>query len=214
MKRRFAFSATLGLPLALLLAGCAKDNPYTTSSNPLPPAPPQATANAYDASAYPAAPRDYGRYRSWSWAQGRMPAGASWATPEQMAEAVAAGLDRRGLRPARAGNPADLQVSADLRVERRVRRVYDDYGYGGNYGGAYGRGPYGRDYYGGYASAPIVRTYEEQVLVVRIELLDGASRQPVWSGSAEARAGGDSPSTNREALRDAVNRALEKYPPS
>ena len=95
-----------------------------------------------------------------------------------------------------------------------MRRVYDDYGYGGNYGGAYGRGPYGRDYYGGYASAPIVRTYEEQVLVVRIELLDGASRQPVWSGSAEARAGGDSPSANREALRDAVNRALEKYPPS
>lgn len=209
MTHRSAFSASLlGLPLALLLAGCARDNPYTASSNPLPPAPAQATANTFDASAYPAAPRDFGRYRNWTWLQGRQPAGSSWATPEQMQEAVAAGLDRRGLRPVQSGNPADLQVSAELRMERRVRQVYDDYGAG------YGRGPYGRDYYGGYASMPIVRNYEEQVLVVRIDLLDGASRQPVWSGSAEARAGGDSQSANRDALREAVNRALENYPPS
>jgi hypothetical protein len=208
MKRRRTLPAPLLGLLASLLAGCATNNPYTASSNPLPPPPGPAGAEAFEASAYPAAPRDFGRYRSWSWLAGRQPAGSAWGTPEQIHEAVAAGLDRRGLRPARAENPADLQVSAELRVERRLRQVYDDYG------GYYGHRRYGHDYYGGYASAPLPRTYEEQVLVVRIELFDGASRQPLWSGSAEARASDDSPAANRDALREAVNRALQDYPPS
>ena len=64
------------LPLLLLLAACQSDNPYQASSLPLPPAP-AAAANSFDASAYPAAPRDWARYQHWRWQQS--PAGQALA---------------------------------------------------------------------------------------------------------------------------------------
>ena len=194
--------ALVVLPLLLLLAACQGDNPYVAGGNPLPPAPASA-ANHFDRSAYPAAPRDYGRYRDWSWRQ--QPAGSAWADGALVAEAVGGGLDQRGLRPVRAGKAADLQVSAYLSLERRQYQVRDDYG------SYYGNGPYG-DHYGMYGSVPLVRTYEVEVVVVQIELFDGASGQPVWNGSAEARSEG-SQSERADALRRAVADALGAYPP-
>lgn len=94
--------------------------------------------------------------------------------------------------------PADLFVSADVRLEKRLKQVQDDYGYG--YGGynRYGNG------YGMYNSVPIVRTYEVQVVVVRVNLFDArtASR---WSASAETGSQG-SLSERGDALRQAVQR--------
>ena len=130
------------LVICLGLAACQGSNPYVATSNPLPPAPPQA-ANTFDRSAYPAPPRDYGRYRSWAWLDGRLPPGTAWADSAQVAEAVSNALDQRGLRPLHDNRPADLFVSADLRLETRLRQVRDDYGYyGGGYGGynRYGSG--------------------------------------------------------------------------
>ena len=189
-------------PLLLLLAACQSDNPYVAGGNPLPAAPANAT-NHFDRSAYPAPPRDYGRYRDWSWRQ--QPAGSAWADGALVAEAIGGGLDQRGLRPVRAGKAADLQVSAYLSLERRQYQVRDDYG------SYYGHGPYG-DHYGMYGSVPLVRTYEVEVAVVQIELFDGASGQPVWNGSAEARSEG-SQSERADALRRAVADALGAYPP-
>ena len=194
--------ALVVLPLLLLLAACQGDNPYVVGGNPLPPAPASAT-NHFDHSAYPVAPRDYGRYRDWSWRQ--QPAGSAWADGALVAEAVGGGLDQRGLRPVRVGKAADLQVSAYLSLERRQYQVRDDYG------SYYGNGPYG-DHYGMYGSVPLVRTYEVEVVVVQIELFDGASGQPVWNGSAEARSEG-SQSERADALRRAVADALGAYPP-
>lgn len=190
------------LPLLLLLAACQSDNPYVADGQPLPPAPPGA-ADHFDRSAYPAAPRDFARYRDWSWRQ--QPAGSAWADGALVAEVVGGSLDQRGLRPARDGKAADLRVSASLRLERRQYQVRDDYG------SYYGNGPYG-DHYGMYGSVPLVRTYEVEVAVVHIDLFDGASGQPVWSGSAEARSEG-SQSERSEALRRAVEDALAAYPP-
>ena len=194
--------APLLLPLLLLLTACQSDNPYVAGGNPLPAAPANA-ANHFDRSAYPAAPRDYGRYRDWSWRQ--QPAGSTWADGALVAEAIGGGLDQRGLRPVRAGKAADLQVSAYLSLERRQYQVRDDYG------SYYGHGPYG-DHYGMYGSVPLVRTYEVEVAVVQIELFDGASGEPVWNGSAEARSEG-SQSERADALRRAVADALGAYPP-
>jgi hypothetical protein len=103
------------LILCLGLAACQGSNPYVATSNPLPPAPPQA-ANTFDRSAYPAAPRDYGRYRSWAWLNGQLPPGSAWADSAQVAEAVSNALDQRGLRPLHDNRPADLFVSANLRT--------------------------------------------------------------------------------------------------
>ena len=193
------------------LAACQAPNPYVASSLPLPPAPPLA-AQAIDASAYPAAPRDYARYRSWAWVNDRLPAGTPWAAPEQIAEAVSAGLDQRGLRPARS-TPADLRVAVELRQERRLQQVQDDYGYGGGYGGGYGPGYRGYGPYGYYGGPPIVRTYEIQVMVVRVHLFDGITGQEVWNAAADTSAQG-SESQRADALRVALGRALSAFPPS
>jgi len=193
------------LLFCLGLAACQGSNPYVATSNPLPPAPPQA-ANTFDRSAYPAAPRDYGRYRSWAWLDGHLPPGTAWADSAQVAEAVSNALDQRGLRPLHDNRPADLFVSADLRLETRLRQVQDDYGYYGGYGG-YGPG------YGMYGSVPIVRTYSEQVVVVQVDMFDARSGQPVWSSSAETGNRG-SESERADAIREAVEKAMSAYPPS
>lgn len=187
------------------LAACQSQNPYTASSNPLPPAP-AAAAQTLDLSAYPAAPRDYGRYQTWAWESGRLPGGTAGATPEQMADILSNSLDQRGLRPARQGTVADVQVRADVRVERRLRQERDDYG------SYYGRGPYGNNYGGMYGSVPVMRTYEEEVQVVRVELIDPRNHQSIWNGSAETINRG-SQSERVDALRSAVNKALSAYPP-
>lgn len=193
------------LLFCLGLAACQGSNPYVATSNPLPPAPPQA-ANTFDRSAYPAAPRDYGRYRSWAWLDGHLPPGTAWADSAQVAEAVSNALDQRGLRPLHDNRPADLFVSADLRLETRLRQVQDDYGYYGGYGG-YGPG------YGMYGSVPIVRTYSEQVVVIQVDIFDARSGQPVWSSSAETGNRG-SESERVDAIRKAVEKAMSAYPPS
>ncbi|MFJ2984699.1 MULTISPECIES: DUF4136 domain-containing protein [unclassified Pseudomonas] len=201
------------LPLAL--CACQGSNPYVASSRPLPPAPAQA-ASTFDASAYPAAPRDYGHYRSWSWRGGQLPSGTADADPAQLADAVSGALDQHGLRPAR-GATGDLLVSADLRLERRLRQVRD-YDY---YDPYYGPSPYGgvgfggyRNGYGAYGSVPIVRTYEVEVMVVRIDLFDARNGQPVWSASAESGSDKGSPRDRESALRESVHKALSGYPPS
>jgi hypothetical protein len=199
------------LVICLGLAACQGSNPYVATSNPLPPAPPQA-AKTFDRSAYPAPPRDYGRYRSWAWLDGRLPPGTAWADSAQVAEAVSSALDQRGLRPLHDNRQADLFVSADLRLETRLRQVRDDYGYyGGGYGGYGGYNRYGSGY-GVYNTVPIVRTYQEQVVVVQVDLFDAQSGQPVWSSSAETSQRG-SQGAQTDAIREAVEKAMSAYPP-
>ncbi|UFQ98330.1 DUF4136 domain-containing protein [Pseudomonas wenzhouensis] len=186
--------AILILPL---LAACQSQNPYRAESLPIPPAPPEA-ATTFDRSAYPAAPRDYGRYRSWSWLDGQAPS-------SELADSVSAGLDQYGLRPALNG-PADVLVSARISQETRLRQYQD------NVGGYYGTGSHWDRHYGAYGSVPIVRTYEQKVAVVRLELIDPRDRQVVWSGSGEALAGKDQ-AAQAEAMREAIRSALNGYPP-
>ncbi|MGB4072341.1 DUF4136 domain-containing protein [Pseudomonas sp.] len=191
------------LLLLATLAACQSHNPYTATSTPLPPAPVQA-AQHLDLSAYPAPPRDYGRYRTWSWQ--RLPAGTAWASSEQVQEALSNALDQRGLRPQRGAASSDLQVSAELRLEQRIRQVTE------SYGSYYGHSRYGDDY-GLWGSAPLVRSYTEEVIVVAIELFDSQDGQVLWSASAETLSSG-SQSERMAALRTAVQQALSAYPPS
>lgn len=196
---------SLVLLFPLLLAACQAENPYQASSLPLPPAPP-AQQPAYDPAAYPAAPRDYGHYRSWAFANDHLPVGSTWASSEQIADALSSGLDQRGLRPAVQGAAPDLRIAADVHLETRIRQVQDGYTTG------YYADPY-RPGYGGYTNVPVVRTYQEQVVVVRIDVFDAASGQPIWSGTAESASGGDQ-AQRGAALRGAIQQALAGYPPA
>ncbi|MGV8918216.1 MAG: DUF4136 domain-containing protein [Pseudomonas sp.] len=195
------------LLLCLGVSACQSPNPYVASSNPLPPAPPQAQ-KPVDMSAYPAQTLDYGHYRNWTWVNNQLPPGSPWASPEQLAEAVSNGLDQRGLRPVMPTQAADLGVTANLHMETRLRQVQEDVYAGGGYYGGYHR--YG---YGGYSTVPVVRTYQVQVLVFTISLFDNHSGQPVWHSSAETAAGGDQ-SGQAQALRQAIAHALATYPPA
>lgn len=191
---------------SLTLTACSSPNPYSPQSTPLPPAP-AAAAQTFDRSAYPAAPRDYGRYRSWGWQNGQLPAGAGWADPAQIAELLANSLDQHGLRPAQGGAKADLLVSSQIRTERRQVETYDDRG------AYYGHSPYGNTY-GMAGSVPLRRTYEEHYLIVQVRLIEAASGAEVWSNSAENRTTDDGQAARNKVLRQTIQDALNNYPPA
>ncbi|MBH2036500.1 MAG: DUF4136 domain-containing protein [Pseudomonadales bacterium] len=191
---------------SLMLAACSSPNPYSPQSTPLPPAP-AAAAQTFDRSAYPAAPRDYGRYRSWGWQNGQLPAGAGWADPAQIAELLANSLDQHGLRPAQGGAKADLLVSSQIRTERRQVETYDDRG------AYYGHSPYGNTY-GMAGSVPLRRTYEEHYLIVQVRLIEAASGVEVWSNNAENRTTDDGQAARNKVLRQTIQDALSNYPPA
>ena len=191
---------------SLSLAACSSPNPYSPQSTPLPPAP-AAAAQTFDRSAYPAAPRDYGRYRSWAWQNGQLPAGAGWADPAQIAELLANSLDQHGLRPAQGGAKADLLVSSQVRMERRQVQTYDERG------AYYGHSPYGNTY-GVAGSVPLRRTYEEHYLIVQIRLSEAATGVEVWSNSAENLSSADDQAERSKVLRQTIQDVLSDYPPA
>lgn len=193
------------LSASLTLAACSSPNPYTEQSLPMPPAP-AAAAQTFDHSSYPAPVRDYGRYHSWAWQAGQLPSGAGWADPAQIADLLSSALDQQGLRQALGTNPPDLLVNCAVHTERRQVQTYDDRG------AYYGNGPYGNTY-GMYGSLPMRRTYEQNVLVVRVELLDARSGQSVWSDSAE-NISSDDQAERVSILRKTIQQALSSYPPS
>lgn len=181
---------------ALLLAGCQGVSPYSSESPVTPPPPGETTAT------YPAAPQDFAQYRSWSWRA--LPSGSGVLVAEMVSQA----LDQRGLRPAPAGERGDLEISATVQRETRQHQVRDriePYGYYGH--GIHRGGYYGGDRFGVIASRPLVRTYEEQVTAVRLQLFEAEGGQPIWSTRAS------SAGSNPDALREAIRRALADYPP-
>lgn len=195
-------SCAICLCLALL-TGCQAPNPYQAAARPIPP-PPALTTPVQDPSAYPATPTDFARYRTWSWRNAatdtHLYAGADVRT------AFSQAFDQRGLRPALNG-PADLLVDLDLQQQTRLRQVYDD------------RGPYYPDpvfdRYGrpaAYGAAPPVRIYEEQVLVVQIELFDARNGRSLWRERTEI-ASPQGRDDRQEALRHAARQLMSAYPP-
>ena len=193
----------IALPLSCLaLAACQASNPYTPQSAPIPAAPP---IERIQSPTYPAAPRDFSSYQTWSWKN--PPAGSASLSGEALQEMVTGPLDQHGLRPAPSGARGGLQVSASASTETRVTHSYDDYGTGtrigaGRYGGGYGVG----------GSTPVMRSHEQEVVVVRIELYDTGSGQLVWRNQGEARSGA-SLGEREKATREALDRALAQYPP-
>lgn len=189
------------LPFALLLlAGCQTSNPYQ-GTVAVPPGP--ATApSAANLAAYPPAPTDFTRYRSWSWRA--LPVGSLTLGPELIGHVLAGELDQRGLRPAGAEARGDLRI--DLVVSQRTRLRESGYAVDPYLGYYPGHRPYG---YGAYGHAPR-RTYREEVVRVDLRLYDGESDRLLWESHAEApRDGRD----DEAALRAALGEALQDYPP-
>jgi hypothetical protein len=152
-------------------------------------------------------PVDYSAYRSWSWQQ--LPVANAWIRSEELQYILSGALDQRGLRPAVPPTGADLKVRAETRLERRMRQSNDDYP---PYYAGYPARP---DFYGyrGNPNAPGSRVYEEDVMVVHIELFDGRTGAPIWDTRAEMPCGG-AQSEQTKVLRRAVQQALSSFPPA
>jgi hypothetical protein len=195
------------LSASLTLAACQGQsaNPYSAQSVALPPAPATA-AQTFDRSAYPAAPRDYGQYRSWAWQNAQLPASAGWADSAQITQTLVDSLDQRGLRPAQNGAKADLLVSASVHMERQQMHTYDDTDlyYGNSSAG---------NLYGASRSLPIRRNYEQNVLIVQVQFTEASSGLQIWSDRAES-VSSDDKNQHDALLRTTMQQALSSYPPN
>jgi hypothetical protein len=186
----------------LLLAACQQHNPYVADGLPYPAAP--AMAQGTDLSAYPAARRDFGAYRSWGWAAGELPVSSGRITSAELAERIAGELEQHGLRQASGENRPDLLVRARLRLsEVRIEQPPETtigYGYG-PYGSGYGVG----------RSFPAGGSGERQIMRLRIELNDSRDGQQVWSGSAADVSLGSG--AEPETLQELIRKTFSSYPP-
>jgi len=95
----------------------------------------------------------------------RSPAG------QTIREEIAANLESRGLRPAAAGEQADLLVSYHMRTQQRLS--YTDWGYPAGWGWGW---------YGGWYPGFDVSTYTEGTII--IDFVDAHTQQVVWRGTA------------------------------
>lgn len=186
----------------LLLTACQQHNPYVAEGMPYPAAP--ANAGGIDLSAYPPAPRDFSMYRSWSWANGELPASSGWVSSSELAERIAGELEQRGMRQAIGGNPADLLLRARLRLSEVTIEQAPETTIG------YGEGPYGSGY-GIGRSYPAAGSGERQIMRLRIEMNDSRNGQPVWSGSAADVSLGSG--VEPETLQELIRKTLDSYPP-
>lgn len=155
--------------------------------------------------------RDFAALHTWRWAEPALQYRpddtrlASDLTAQRVREAVAEQLERRGLRSAAAGAPADLQVQAWLIVEQRQQQVVSHYG-----GFA---GPYWGGYWGGMPYSE-VRTLDYRVGTLQLDLRDSAGHL-VWRGSAAQvlPATPGTPAERSAAIRATVAKILDQYPP-
>lgn len=189
------------LVLYALLVAC-----QTTSSTSPTSSPAQAGADSPDVvqpapgAYYPATPRDYAAYRTWRWQQ--EPTGSTRYSAMQVREAVTAELERLGLRE-RHDASADLTVWAELFQTSQLQQVVEPYS------GSQGFTPHFGSFGGGWNAMPRVYAYRRNILVVNLELRDGADGQAIWQGQGESLADG----AGRTRLYQAVRKALSGFPP-
>ncbi|MCQ4346126.1 DUF4136 domain-containing protein [Pseudomonas stutzeri] len=184
------------LILCAALAGC-QANPYSASRVPYPPPPTDpGTARMLDPGSYPAGTPSFARHRNWQW---HAPLDAT------LAEIVGGELERRGLRPATASNPATLSLLVHQRSVIRQRLVYDDPWLDVGYRRFHRR-------YGYWAGAPYPPTRSVTYRVVEVELVffDASGGEPLWRGTGSATLDGR---RQADALRQALRRALDGFPP-
>lgn len=189
--------------LGLLLGACQTDNPYHGVS-PVAPAAADERGQA-PGIIYPAEPTDFSAYRTWRWQ--RTPAGSAAYGPEQIAEILSAALDQRGLRPAASDASDGLLVDVEVSQASRLRQMTP--AFDAHYG--YGYGHPGYDRYGLYGHPPMLRSYRVEVTRVELRLIDATSGRLVWHTRGEAPSG--ERVADSEALRQAMARALQDYPP-
>lgn len=154
---------------------------------------------------------DFSTSQTWQWAEPKVtftpaddPRLSSDLTAERVKQAVADGLDARGLRPVLEGQTADLSVKTYVVVENREENVST------SFGGYWGWG-------GGFWGGPSIQTYpsDYKEITLQIDLLDPASGRLLWRGSESERLSSSpqTPAKRDEQARRMTSRVLEAFPP-
>lgn len=163
---------------------------------------------------------DFAQFRTWAWKdpavqyQPNNPMLKSDLTEQRIIQAVGSQLDQRGLRPVAAGAKPDLFVQTYLIVANRQEQVVTNYGYGGPWGGPWG-GYWGGPWEGYWRPAyNETRNVIYQVGTLQIDLTDAKDGRLVWRGSAEKILNNSpTPQERSAAIREAVTKILNNYPP-
>jgi hypothetical protein len=163
-------------------------------------------ANDYD----PAA--DFAPYHTFTWLE--MPAENQTQARDPLLHnrimaAVETQLGERGYARSDAGG-SDFLVGYHLRVEDKldVQTINRSYGYGYGRYGRYGGWGYPA---GGYSETRVTE-YEEGTFI--IDIVDGASNELVWRGTARGRLRDrKTPEERDKAVRETVAAVLKKFPP-
>lgn len=163
---------------------------------------------------------DFAQFRTWAWKdpavqyQPNNPMLKSDLTEQRIIQAVGSQLDQRGLRPVAAGAKPDLFVQTYLIVANRQEQVVTNYGYGGPWGGPWG-GYWGGPWEGYWGPAyNETRNVIYQVGTLQIDLTDAKDGRLVWRGSAEKILNNSpTPQERSAAIREAVTKILNNYPP-
>jgi hypothetical protein len=185
---RIAIAPALAVALAALLAACSTIK----------------TVHDSDPSA------DFTRYRTWAWISdenliapkaGEAP--VSYVSPldeQRIRRAVEADLSAKGYRKAERAE-ADLIVSFTIGTEEKTRvystptgGYYDDYGYGGWYGGSE------------------VRTQQYTEGTLSVQFFERETKKAVWVGGGSKRVSRSDDS--EKVINEAATKILQKFPAS
>lgn len=156
--------------------------------------------------------RDFAAYQTWSWREPaftytpRDPRVQSDLTEQRLRDAINQQLLQRGLRPARDGLPADLEVQVSLVVEARQQQVSTSYGgYWSGYWGPYWGGP-------GFSET---RTISYKLGTLQIDMFDRKDGKLVWRGSADQILDEEpqTPAERSARIHEVVRQILAQYPP-
>jgi len=144
---------------------------------------------------------DFSKYKSWAWLPGAKTSEKDIddLTAQRLRSAIEAELPKRGVTKAEGG--ADLHVSFQASVHRKISSSPASVGLG------YGWGP---AHVGVSKSADT--SYDEGTLI--LDLVDAKTKTLVWRGTATGTVQKDNSPEERETnIKLAVGHLLEGYPP-
>jgi hypothetical protein len=144
---------------------------------------------------------NFAGYHSYAWLARKQFSGVNPLAIRRAHQAIDALLMRKGFIPAATPANADFLVDFTLGWRERV----DIQSYPPGYGG---RWLWGRGYYGSQID---VRRYREGTLA--IDIFDGRTHQPVWSGWARKELSRSEIEHSEAAIRAATASVLAEFPP-
>jgi len=143
----------------------------------------------------------FANYHTYAWLPRAHYAGVNPLVAKRAKDAIDAELKSRGYAPAEDPTKADFVVNFTIGARDRL----DVQSYPTAYRGAW---RWGLGYYGEQVD---VRQYREGTLA--IDVFDGATHQPVWSGWATKEISQSDQERSTEALRNAAASVLARFPP-